>query len=225
MSLRFFEYLDSLEAILGHSFRDRTLLIEAITHGSFRAEHQLDFDYERLEFLGDALLQAEVSEILFRNSRGLSQGEMTRLRTQMVSGDALRRITSRYGLGSFLLVGEGMKLGHLPKGPKADVVEALLAAVYLDGGGGALKKLVEEWFEPSLGDGGPDAKTALQEFCLRATKCLPVYDTILKQDSFHSQVTCSEGLSATGTGRSKKEAEQMAAKKALELFFQVFSGG
>jgi len=212
--------LDAVQLKIGYKFRNRLLLLEAITHKSYSSHHQTDFHYERLEFLGDAILQAFTSEILFHASNS-DQGSLTQARAGMVSRDMLSQITRELGIEPFVLTQKNLRdsNGKIQGSFLGDFFESILAAVYLDGGARAAKKLLRniygefEYLEPEK-----DYKSRLQELSLKAIKELPAYVTILTDEGYLAEVSLGDGLLASGKGRSKKKAEQMAARNAVEAF-------
>ena len=214
----------ALEKRLGHRFADTRLLEQALTHRSRGAEN-----YERLEFLGDGVLGCAMAEELYARFPQLSEGKLTRLRASLVREEALAEVAKTLGLGEHLRLGEG----ELAAGPEprpsilADAVEAVLGAVFLDGGYEAARKAVLAAFGPLIERLDPDrpakdAKTRLQEILQAKHRRLPQYRVVAVQGEAHKQsfeVECyvSElDLRVTGTGTSRQRAEQQAAKAMLE---------
>lgn len=209
------------ESILGHAFADAVLLERALTHRS--ASH---LNNERLEFLGDALLNLFVAEMVYEQYPRADEGEMTRLRAALVNGAALAEIARAEELGERLYLGPGeLKSGGFRRESiLADVFEALLAAIYLDAGWGACRDTVRRLFATRLAAGAntpKDAKTRLQEFLQGRNLPLPAYELVGSSGEEHARVfeaTCridSADLLTCGSGSSRRAAEQIAAEQAL----------
>ncbi len=222
--------LDEIQRRIEYHFRQPRLLLEALTHRSYlnEARKPREADNERLEFLGDAVLDLVVSEYLLHAFPEAAEGELSKLRARLVSEKALARVAKRIGLGEPLRLGRGeTKTGGRSK-PSilADTLEALFAGVYLDGGMEAASTCVKTAFhdelascDKSLAKG--DFKTDLQELCQRDFEMLPQYRTVRETGPDHEKLFEVEILIrgdyyGVGVGKSKKEAEQMAAKQALE---------
>ena len=213
-----------VEAALGYEFRSRDLAMLALTHRSYAAEHSLDTSYERLEFLGDAVLQLAVTRYLYDTYEDLPEGEMAKVRAAVVNQKALAGIARELGLGEHVLLGQGEEMsgGRNKDSILADVVEALLGAIYLDGGDQpAVDLILEKWVplitERASAPGQRDYKTRLQEV-LAQQGLTPRY-VIAESGPDHAKVFTAElwvdgKLLATGSGSSKKRAEQDAAKAA-----------
>jgi len=222
-----------LERRLGYTFRDPALLERALTHRSFAHERgspaDLSQDYESFEFLGDSLIGFLISEYLVRNDSGRTEGELSKTKAVLVSTRHLASISKRLGLGSFMKLGHGEEKsgGRSKKSLLADLFESVVAAVYLDGGIDPARRLVFSSYEPlleSLKDESMDfrdRKSLLQERLHAAGLAGPKYRVISEQGPAHEKSFTVEVVSqgkplATGSGLSKKEAEQQAAGKALE---------
>ena len=213
-----------LDEILEYEFRDESLRRQALTHRSFGSPHN-----ERLEFLGDSVLNLVVAEELYRRFPKLREGELSRLRAQLVRENTLREIAEARGLPTFLRVGEGeARSGGLQR-PSilADALEALLAAVFLDGGFDAARRLITRLFEPyfaTLDTSGSnkDPKTLLQEYLQGRRLPLPQYDIVAARGAAHEQVFEVEcviepiGVRTRGEGTNRRLAEQDAARRALD---------
>ncbi|WP_291224935.1 ribonuclease III [Dokdonella sp.] len=208
---------------LGHRFADVALLERALTHRS--AAH---VNNERLEFLGDALLNLLVAELIFELHPRASEGEMTRLRAALVNGNALADMARGQQLGDQLHLGPGelKSGGHRRDSILADAFEALVAAVYLDGGWQACRQRVRDLFAPLVEAGArtpKDAKTRLQELLQARGLPLPVYDLLATAGEEHARVftvSCRvEAIDAQreGSGSSRRAAEQIAAERVLEF--------
>lgn len=213
-----------LEKALGHVFADPGLLRTALTHRSHGASHN-----ERLEFIGDSLLNCAVALELYRRFPTLDEGEMSRLRANLVRQDSLHRIAESLHLGDCLRLGEGelKSGGHRRPSILADAVEAIIGAVHLDAGFDVAAALVGRLYAERLAEIVPgqqikDAKTRLQE-CLQGRRlALPHYvllDTAGEAHARSFRVACEIGalsIRTEGVGQSRRAAEQMAAERALE---------
>lgn len=220
--------MQPLESRIHYKFRNSLLLAEALTHPSLAYESQKPhFDNQRMEFLGDAVLQLIVTEELFRMFSDFTEGRLTKLRSRVVSRRALARFAMAIQLGDYVLLGKGEEAtgGRRRLSTLADAFEALIGAVYLDGGPGEARALVLRLFEAEIGDmvASPEErnpKGELQE-CLQAIHPqAPVYRVITESGPDHRRVFQSEVswqgmVLACGKGKSKKEAEARAAGEAL----------
>lgn len=216
--------LESVSARIGHRFHDSGLLRRALTHRSFGAVHN-----ERLEFLGDSVVNCTIALELHQKFPALSEGELSRLRANLVNQQALHRIALDLGLGEHLLLGEGeLKSGGAAR-PSilADCVEALIGATMLDGGFSAAQTVVRRLFAGDLAAidptvSGKDAKTMLQEFAQGKGMALPAYTLLATLGHAHAQtfeVQCvleGCGIRTEGQGNSRRAAEQDAARKAYD---------
>jgi len=208
----------------GKAFADGGLLTQALTHRSAGSPHN-----ERLEFLGDALLNLVIAEQLYLRWPKADEGSMTRARAELVRESALAEVARTLDLGSRLTLGPGeMKTGgHRRDSILADALEAVIAALYLDGGFDACRATVLEWFEPLLAalpplhQVGKDAKTRLQEWLQARQLPLPVYTLVEESGDDHDRrflVACTLGepaVASEGNGTSRRSAEQAAAEAAL----------
>ncbi len=221
--------LDEIQRRLTYSFRQPRILLEALTHKSFLNEtREADgTDNERLEFLGDAVLDLIVSEYLVKAFPAAAEGELSKLRARLVSETTLARVAGKIGLGEQLRVGKGEEKTEGRRKPSilADALEAVLAGVYLDGGLGAAAACVKTLFGDELAScEAPvrtDFKTELQEVCQREFEMLPQYRTVAETGPDHEKlfevdIMIRGDRYGSGRGKSKKEAEQMAARQALE---------
>ena len=223
--------LDEVQARLHYRFRNERLLVEALTHKSYLNEARRfgEGDNERLEFLGDAVLNLVVSAYLVEAFPEADEGELSKLRSRLVSEETLCGVARRIDLGGAIRLGRGETLTQGRNKPSimADGLEALLAAVFVDGGLESASQCVRSIFEEELAApdsrslAGTDFKTDLQEICQREFETLPYYRTIRETGPDHEKMFEVEILirgdrHGVGTGRSKKEAEQMAARRALE---------
>lgn len=224
------EMLRDLEELLGYLFEDPRLLDQALTHKSFANEAGAQQpDNERLEFLGDAVLDLAVSHVLHEVSPPLSEGEMSKMRAYLVKEESLERLARSFGLGRHLLLGRGEEQtgGRDKASILAGAFEALVAAVYLDGGFDLAFSLAEGIFRPVIAEAGSEAmdrdyKTRLQEFCQARYARAPSYRLVGESGpdhdkQFETEIWVGSRALGRGRGRSKKEAEQRAAQDALEL--------
>ena len=219
--------MDTLEKKLGYRFRDRGLLEHAMTHSSYANEHRGKglTSNERLEFLGDSVLGVVVADYLFHRYPNMPEGELTRTRAALVCEGSLYEVARSLDLGRCLRLGKGEDAGGGRKRPSilADATEAVLAAVYLDGGMEAVRAIIQTLIldrerEKSV---GRDYKTALQELVQRKPGAAVSYHLVRESGpdhcrSFEMEASVDGSVIGTGAGRTKKEAEQMAAKAALE---------
>lgn len=221
--------MQQFEEIIRYSFRNGELLHEALSHSSYANENKrARHSNERLEFLGDSVLSLVVSEYLFQHFKHLPEGELTKIRASLVCEKALHSFAQRIDLGDFLLLGKGEEHtgGRERASILADAFEAVIAAIYLDGGLEAAKKHILSFIPRNIDSRKTisfnDYKTILQEIIQQNPEERVEY--VMKSQSgpdhdkaFVVQVCLNSNVIGNGTGRSKKEAEQMAAKEALEL--------
>ena len=223
--------MKTLEEKLGYTFQNRALLENALTHSSCANESRGKLQSnERLEFLGDSILGMVVADHLYRNHPDLPEGVLTRTRAALVCEDSLVVVAEELGLGQYLRLGKGEEAGGGRNRPsiRADAVEAILAAVYLDGGIGSARKIIQKYIlsREVAGLTKPrDYKTALQELVQRESGQVLAYRLTGEEGPDHNkrffvEVTLNGKGVGQGSGRSKKEAEQMAAKAAIELLDQ-----
>lgn len=217
--------LASLAVTIGHEFSNIDLLRQAMAHRSWCAEKAGEHSNERLEFLGDAVLGWVIADIAFRQFDALAEGFLTDLRKSVVNASALAEVAESIGIGPHLLLGKGEALAGGAEKPSilSDAFEAVLGAVYLDGGTEPAYAMVQRWVAPrmltSVGRLNQlDHKTQLQELAARAGRSAPVYTvTSTGPDhakSFQATVSLDGDLLGEGSGRSKKAAEQSAASVA-----------
>jgi len=223
------EYLTNLEAEIGYTFTDRQLLFQALTHKSFSNEQaELVPHNERLEFLGDAVLELAVSTWVFNHYPDIPEGGLTRIRAEVVSERGLAQVATQLQIGAALRLGKGEKRSGGGDKPSllADALEALLGAIYRDGGFAPASKVVEGLFcelieKSALLRYGSDYKTCLQERLQALYSKLPEYHLVEvagpdHQRVFSMEVSLSGELLGQGSGSSKKSAEQKAAAAALD---------
>jgi ribonuclease III len=217
--------LDRFEVALGHRFRNRAHLEAALVHRSYCAEHADAESNERMEFLGDAVLGLSVTDFAFVEYPELPEGELAKLRASVVNAEALAELAAQLDLGSVMVLGKGEDASGGREKPSilSDAMEAVIAAVYLDGGWAAadalvLRLLSDRIREGALGPGGHDFKTRLQELAARRVDQLPKYhvrsDGPDHSKRFYATVTLRGESYGEGEGRSKKHAEQAAAQMA-----------
>lgn len=218
--------LPALEEALGHRFSAPALLEQALTHRSaVRARGKVSDGYERLEFLGDRVLGLLVADLLVRNFTSEQEGELTRRHTALVRRDTLARVARTIALGQHLKLSKGEAEAGSHDSPTvlADACEAVIAALYLDGGLEAARPFIERYWAPLMAeDPTPprDAKTALQEWAQGEKLPLPLYKTISVEGPSHEPVftvaVSVEGVEPVeARGRSKRAAEQAAAEMLL----------
>ena len=219
------ERLDELQARIGHHFRHPELLQRALTHRSFGADHN-----ERLEFLGDAVLSLAVSSLLFDRFSGSDEGDLTRVRAHLVREDSLHRMALQFGLPEVVRLSEGEARGGGAQRASilADALEAVIGAVFLDAGFDAARALVQRLFGDviagtEIGGWAKDAKTELQEWLQARRLPVPTYRIAATRGQAHAQtfeVECAVpalGLTQAGEGRSRRQAEQEAARRMLDV--------
>lgn len=217
--------LQTLERRLGHRFDDELLLIRALTHRSAGADHN-----ERLEFLGDAVLSLTISALLYERFAGSDEGDLTRVRAHLVREDSLHRVALQLGLPDVLRLGEGEARGGGAQRASilADALEALIGAAFVDGGFQAARALVQGLFgeiiaTTDIASWTKDAKTELQEWLQARRLPVPTYRISATRGQAHAQtfdVECAVpalGLVEAGEGRSRRVAEQEAARRMLDV--------
>lgn len=222
------ERLAALQGLLGYEFRQISVCLQALTHRSYNNQHN-----ERLEFLGDAILDLLISESLYKKYPSATEGELSHMRASIVCGENLAMIARQLELGSHLYLGAGEARsgGRERQSTLANALEALIAAIYLDGGLEACRATTEKLFAPVLASvvpgTGKDAKTQLQEYLQARQLPLPTYRLLARTGSEHEArftMQCAAeafGLAAEATAGSRKKAEQLAAEKVLELLESI----
>ncbi len=229
--------LSELEAKLNIKFRDRALLHLALVHGSAGPEGRSRHgeNYERLEFLGDSVLNLAISDHLYRMFPTRLEGDLARLRAGIVSETALARVARGLDLGRYVVLGRGEEKGGGRSRPAllADALEAVLGAVYVDSGYGVAHYCVTRWFGDELSrleePGEGDYKSQLQELVQQLERRLPRYRITGQRGPEHDRafvaiVEVNGRVLGEGRGRSKKEAEQVAAQRALETLRRSQAG-
>lgn len=216
--------MQEAEGLLGRVFRDRKLIQTALTHGSRLEETGTGTDYERLEFLGDSVLELVTREYLLKRFPDEQEGSLTRRKIGIVQKDNLAMHGMRLGLDRLVMVGRSfMSTPASRRSVAADVLEAVIGAIYLDGGlESAREFVVSEILERSpVPDPGPDPRSRLQEYCQARGMALPVYRTVSRsgpdhRPSFTVRVMIEGREAGTGTGPTRKAAREEAAARALE---------
>jgi ribonuclease-3 len=216
--------LEALQRRLGHRFADERLLLRALTHRSFGAEHN-----ERLEFLGDAVLNLAVSGLLYDRFGGSAEGDLTRVRAHLVREDSLHRVALALGLPELLRLSDGESRGGGAQRVSilADAVEALIGAIFVDGGFDRAREAVRRLFGDVIlateaDSWSKDPKTELQEWLQARRLPVPAYRIAAARGEKHAQIfevecaVAALGLVERGEGRSRRAAEQEAARRMLE---------
>jgi len=215
----------SLGRIIHYTFQDESLMMMALTHRSFNAQHN-----ERLEFLGDSILSFLIAQELYQRFPKIDEGDLSRLRAQLVKESSLSSIATSMGLGDFIQLGEGelKSAGWRRPSILADTLEAMIGAIYLDAGIEPAHQFVLRFFEKQLNEIDPkiiqkDAKTLLQELLQSQKSDLPIYTVVSIEGEAHSQsftIECiikKSNIKTQGIGQSRRIAEQEAASKAYQL--------
>ena len=223
--------IKDLETAIGYQFRNITLLQNALAHSSYANERWHDSlkSNERLEFLGDSILGMMVADYLYRTFPNRPEGELTRMRADMVCEKALAKVADTLGLGQHLLLGKGEELGGGRNRGSilADAVESVIAACYLDGGMDAAKAFIRKFIlvnVPVSKFHNADYKTALQELVQQKKNQTLTYTLVGESGPDHDkqfrvELTLNGSVVGVGIGSSKKRAEQAAAQAAMELLF------
>lgn len=220
--------MEELEKKLGYSFKDKTLLETALSHSSYANENRAEGleSNERLEFLGDSVLGQIVAAYLYRNYPKMPEGQMTRLRAELVCETSLYEVSKKLELGRYIKLGRGEEHtgGRGRESILADAVEAIIAAIYLDGGLEAAKRFIDRYiltgFEAEEIHSVTDYKTALQERVQRSAGQILSYELVSEsgpdhRKTFTMRVDLNGCPIGEGSGKTKKEAEQNAARSGL----------
>ena len=218
--------VELLEERIGYSFRNKELILQALTHSSYANERKINKtgDYERIEFLGDAVLELLSSDFLYRTHPDMPEGVLTKTRASMVCEPSLAFCARDLELGEFIRLGKGEELtgGRSRESIIADVMEAVLGAIYLDGGIGEAKRFVDRFILSDLEDKQlfSDSKSTLQELAQGQMKKEVSYRLLGESGPEHDnvfevEVLLGDRVAGHGTGRTKKSAEQQAAYEAL----------
>ena len=219
--------LDALDRALEVRFRDAALREAALTHRSYAFERGLTVTNERLEFLGDSVLGLVVTDMAYASYPDLPEGQLAKLRAAIVNMQALADVARGLGIGELVLLGKGEEQsgGRDKASILADALEAIFGAVYLDAGLVTARELIERLFRPRMeayvrGEGDRDFKTILQELASQRLRSLPSYEVADAgpdhQKEFTAVVSVAGEELGAGSGRTKKEAEQHAAREAYE---------
>ena len=221
--------MEKLQAAIGYTFKDTGLLTEALTHSSYAHEQHKNMKYnERLEFLGDAVLSIVVSDYIYKHCPELPEGELTKLRASLVCEKSLFDFAKQIDLGSYLRLSNGERRNGGAKRPSivSDAFEALIAAIYLDGGIEPAREHILRFVIPEIeshkNNSFKDYKTLLQEIIQKNPGEKLEYKLVGSTGPDHNKhfkvdVCLNSNVIGRGGGRSKKEAEQQAAREALEL--------
>lgn len=221
--------MNNFEQLIGYKFNNPNLLERALTHSSYNKEkntkHQ---DNERLEFLGDAFFDAIVSAELFKMMKGVTEGKLTKTRALVVCENSLAKSARKLGLGQYIYIGHGEEVGggRDKDSILADAMEAVIGAIYLDGGFEPTEKFVLRYFSETIKDAAEgklfsDYKSEVQEFIQKNGRNLAItYSTVREEGPAHNKtffvnLSYDGNVLGEGSGKSKKEAEQQAAKAAL----------
>lgn len=219
--------MNQLEQSINYVFKDKSLLKKAFTHTSYAYEHHIESN-EKLEFLGDSILEFLSSKYIYANYSHLKEGEMTKVRAEVVCEDSLYLVAQKHHFSDFLYLGKSEELSNGKTKPAilADSVEALIAAIYFDSGLEEAEKFIVENLKEAIEEssknvGMKDHKTVLQEKLQENGNVHIVYEVIDTKGPDHdktfiTQVSCDGKILATGEGKTKKQAEMQAAQKALE---------
>ena len=218
----------SLSRIIHYTFNDPSFMIIALTHRSFSSQHN-----ERLEFLGDSVLSFLIANELYKRFARIDEGDLSRLRAQLVKESSLSTIATSIGLGDFIRLGEGelKSAGWRRPSILADTFESIIGAIYLDGGIKPTHEFVLRFFETQLNEIDPkliqkDPKTLLQELLQSKKSDLPIYTVVSIEGEAHSQTFTIEcqikksNIKTQGVGNSRRIAEQEAASRAYQLMLE-----
>lgn len=228
LNKKILDNIDKFETIIKYKFSNKIYILEALTHSSYSNENKNYNFNERLEFLGDSILSIIVSDYLFKNEKDLPEGELTKLRANIVCEESLSDAANKIELGKYMLLGKGEEAtgGRQRISILADAFEAVIAAIYLDGGLESAKEFVLDYMEEIIIDSRRgkifrDYKTHLQEVLQGQGESNIWYKLLDEKGPDHNkifimQVGANEKVLGTGEGKSKKEAEQLAAKIALK---------
>jgi len=212
---------------IGYKFKNRELLIEALTHKSYANENKLNYNNERLEYLGDAIIDFAIAYILFRNFERGNEGLLSRFRASLVNEKVLSKIARDIHLNEYIILGKGERRtsGNEKDSILSDAYEALIASIFLDSNMKTVIKIIEKHFSSELNsinsqDMINDYKTAITIFCQEKYKIVPKYELISQTGpdhdrTFEVRILINGREYGRGKGKTKKEAEQRAAKEAV----------
>ncbi len=227
--------MQELEKRLDYQFKDINLLNVALIHRSYANERNAKgvTDNERLEFLGDAVLQLCISDFLMKRYPDYAEGRLSKLRSSLVNEKPLAELAVEFNIGDYMLLGKGEENsgGRTKQSLLSNTLEAVIAAVYLDGGLAECDRFIKRYFTPMIDNGSQrvlytDYKTALQEKSQKLYKETPAYSLVEESGPDHDktfsvEMTLAGSIKTTGSGKNKKVAEQEAARKALELIHDM----
>lgn len=219
-----------IEEKIDYEFKNKELLKEALTHKSYAYESggKITYDNEKFEFLGDSVLNLVISDIIYKKNPEYSEGKLSKFRASLINEYTLTQIAKHLKLGKYLLLGKGEEQtgGRDKASLLSNAYEAILAAVYLDSGFRSVYRIIKQHFTDAVFTLAPskwdrDYKSQMQEMSHKLYKANPRYKVVLKSGPDHQQVfnvelTINKNVISTGSGNSKKDAEQQAAKMALE---------
>lgn len=220
--------INKFEEIIGYTFEEKSYILEALTHSSYSNENKRYKFNERLEFLGDSVLSIVISDYLFKKEENLPEGELTKLRANIVCEESLSEVAAEINLGDYLLLGKGEEAtgGRDRISILADALEAVIAAIYLDSGIENARKFIFTYMEEIIRDSIKgkifrDYKTYLQEVLQSRGEQNIWYKLIEEKGPDHNkrfvmEVGINDEVLGVGEGKSKKDAEQVAAKAALK---------
>jgi ribonuclease-3 len=224
--------LKALEDVIGHRFKSPDLLKEALSHKSHASESRSGIYNERLEFLGDSILAAVVAHELYVSHPSEDEGHLSKRKSQLVSRASLAHWASEINLGAYLLLGVGEETsgGRIRQSLLSNAFEALIGAIFLDGGYAAAERFIKRSMYSHEPKAETDYKSRLQEVLQKKFKVPPAYETTQAQGPDHDKtfeviVQMSRKVLGKGVGKTKKEAEQAAAKNALDAMKGEFSHG
>ncbi len=221
--------ISKFEEIINYKFKNKSYILEALTHSSYSNENKNYKFNERLEFLGDSVLGIVISDYIFKKEKKLPEGELTKLRANIVCEESLSEVASEINLGEYLLLGKGEEAtgGRERISILADALEAIIAAIYLDGGLDSSSKFIRTFMEDIIensmeGKIFRDYKTYLQEVLQSRGEQNIWYKLVDEKGPDHNkrfvmEVGINDEVLGVGEGKSKKDAEQVAAKNALKL--------
>jgi ribonuclease-3 len=226
----------ALDAALGVAFHDAALRDVALTHRSYAFEQGLGVNNERLEFLGDSVLGLVVTDMAYSAFPEMPEGQLAKLRAAIVNMSALAEVARELGVGDMVLLGKGEEQsgGRDKASILADALEAIFGAVYIDQGLDVARELIERLFRPRMeayerGEGDRDFKTILQELASQELRAIPDYKIADRGPDHEKEFTATVFIAGeelgSGVGRSKKEAEQQAAREAFERLSARFGEG
>ena len=220
--------VEAMEKILGYTFEDKILLEEALTHSSFAKDNYLEYNNERLEFLGDSVLSFVTARALFRMYPDATEGELTRMRAELVKAESLYRRAEAIGITKMVLHGRSMKSDNLPHSISSDAMEALIGAICLDGGMAAAERIIKKFFlsDAQEQEADADPKSKLQMWLQARGMPLPNYELLNVTGPSHAPLfevrLYMNGFEHITTGKTRKGAEAEAARLILHDLREKF---